>query len=460
MAHVDELEPETAATVESFLAEWMSDARVPGASIAIVDGDGVVYAEGYGARDLSSNAPATPDTIYGVASVTKSFTALAILQLVETGDVALTDPVSDYVDVFRHVDDPPTVADLLTHTSGMPSDASSVALILRGIDVASVDVPLSSEADFRRYVDESTDFRGDPDGEYFHYYNSGYEVLGRLVEAVDGRDFGSFVDDEILGPLGMTRSSLDASILEERTDVMTPYRKDDEESVETPFPDKGVGAAGGLLSPVSDLATYLRFQLDPDPDVVDPTLLDAAHEHHAVRQEYLDGTQQTYGYGWMQRPFLGDELVEHGGTLGVSAAYVGFLRDQRLGVAIGANTTPGIHPMNVGPAILAILQGETPSEVVPHYGMDEKLERVTGEYESYRSVVSATIERAETGSVEMTFTLPGDEEHTVTAHATSTDPTDLEFEAVTSGGVRVPLVFEEHEDGLDLLWQRWRLRRS
>lgn len=457
MAHVDALESGVSDDVESFVTDWLSDARVPGASVAVVDGTDLVYAEGFGARDLDSNAPATPDTVYGVASVTKSFTALAVLQLVEDGVVALDGPVDTHVDVFDDLEDPPTVADLLTHSSGMPSDASSVALILRGIGEASVEVPLSSEADFRRYVNGSTDFRASGDDRFF-YYNSGYEVLGRVVEAVDGRDFATYVDDEILAPIGMPRSSLDPALLEEREDVMTPYRKDDGESEETPFPDKGVGAAGGLLSPVSDLADYIRFQFDPDPDVVDPALLAAAHEPRAHRQTYLDGTDQHYGYGWMRRSFLDDTLVEHGGTLGVSASFVGFLEDAELGVAIGANTTPEIHPATVGPALLAILQGEDPVDVVPHYGIDAKLDAVTGEYESYRGIVTATVERAQ-GGVSVEFEFP-DETHSFSAQPRTADADDLTYDVVGENGVRSPLTFEETGDGVDLFFQRWRLTPS
>lgn len=455
MVHVSELDSRVTGEIEAFVTDWLSDARVPGASIAVVDGGEVVYAAGFGARNLESNEPATPDTVYGVASVTKSFTALAVLQLVESGDVALAAPVSEYVPFFEHLDDPPSVEELLTHTSGMPSDAASVALILRGIDAAPVEVPLSSEADFNRYVDQSTAFRT-TDEERFFYYNSGYEVLGRLVEAVDGRSFAAYVDDEILAPIGMRRSSLDPSILDERTDVMTPYMKEDGKSVETPYPDKGIGAAGGLLSPVSDLAEYLRFLLDPDPGVVDPTLLQAARESHVTRQTYLDGTDQQYGYGWMRRPLLDDELVEHGGTLGISASYVGYLEDAELGIAIGANTTPEIHPMTVGPALLAMLQGEDPVDVVPYYGIDAKLERVTGEYESYRGIVEAVVDRAEGGGVEVTFTLP-EEEQSFVAHPRTADPDDLTFEFVTDGGVRTPLTFEDAGEGWDMFYQRWRL---
>lgn len=454
MVRVTALPTDRVREIESFVTDWMSAARIPGASVAVVDGDDLVFAAGFGARDLASNAPATPETLYGVASVTKSFTALAILQHVESGAVALEDEIAEYVDVFGELDDPPTVADLLTHTSGMPSDASSVALILRGIDAASVEVPLSSDADFRRYVDGSTDFRSGDD-DRFHYYNAGYELLGRLVETVDGRDFATYVDDEILAPIGMHRSTLDASGMDEMDDVMTPYRKEEDESTETPYPDKGVGAAGGLLSPVTDLASYLRFQFDPDPAVIDPSLLGTAHRAHARRQTALDGTEQHYGYGWMRRDFLGDTLVEHGGSLGVSASFVGFLESAELGVAIGVNTTPDVHPVSAGTAIMAILRDEEPADVVGHYGLTRKFEQVTGEYESYRGIVTASVEQAG-GSLEITLTFPN-EEASMTAQPRTLDPDDLTFDVVTADGTLAPLEFEETTDGVDLYFRRWHL---
>lgn len=456
MGATSTLDADTVADVESFVSDWVCDARVPGASVAIVDDQEVVYAEGFGARDLASNAPATPDTLFGIASVTKSFTALAVLQQVESGAVSLSDPVSRYVDVFTDLEDPPTVESLLTHTSGMPSDASSVALILRGIDAAPVEVPLSSDADFRRYVDGSAEFRSPP-GERFHYYNSGYEMLGRLVEAVDGRTFATYVDDEILAPIGMTRSSLDAAVLDDTDDVMTPYWKQDGESEETPYPDKGIGAAGGLLSSVSDLATYLQYQVDPDPTVLDPDLLESARAAHAHRQSSLDGTDQYYGYGWMRESFLGDSLVHHGGDLGVSSSFVGFLEDAGVGVAIAANTSPSTHPVSVGQGILALLQDESPEAVVGHFGLAETFERVTGEYESYHGVVSAKVKQAG-GGLQFTLSFP-DDEASLTAQPRSSDPEDLTFDVVTEDGVQVPLEFEAQEDGsVDLFFRRWHLK--
>ena len=472
MSRVDELDPDTSEAVESFVAEWLTDEHVPSASVALVDcaeprsaenangdelraGDDVVYVDGFGARDLESNTPATPETMYGVASVTKSFVATSVLQLVEDGAVSVDDPVTDHVPYFTDLEDPPTVHELLSHTSGMPSDGASVALISRfvGGDVATA--PLSSDADVARNVRDSLGERAD--GDRFFYYNTGYTVLGKLVEAIDGRPFPEYVDDEILRPLGMNRSAVRADPADFE-DAMTPYRLEDGELERTEFPVKGVGAAGGLLSTASDLAAYLRFAMHGDEAVLPDELLALAQEAHATRHERIDGSPNEYGYGWMRQPLLGDELVEHSGALSVSTAYVGFLEDAELGVAVLANASPDVHPSFVGRALLALARGEDPAEAVPFFALREKCQRVAGRYESHRSAMTAEVEAAG-GTLEATFETALGEE-SVTAFPESLDAEDRQFYAVDAGGNRLPLTFEETEDGLDCYYQRWRLHEA
>lgn len=455
MSRVDELDPEIRDVVESFVSEWLADEHVPSAGVALVDGDDVVYADGFGARDLESNTPATPDTMYGVASVTKSFVATSVLQLVDRGHLSVDDPVTDCVSYFGGIDDPPTVHELLSHTSGMPSDGASVALISRFVGGRAATAPLSSDADVRRNVRDSLDERAE--GDRFFYYNTGYTVLGNLVEAIDGRPFPEYVDDEILGPLGMNRSAVRADPADFE-DAMTPYRLEDDELERTDFPVKGVGAAGGLLSTATDLATYLQFAMGGDESVLPDELLNLAQEAHATRHERIDGAPNQYGYGWMRQPLLGDDLVEHSGALAVSTAYVGFLEDAELGVAVLANASPDVHPSFVGRALLALARGEDPTEAVPFYALREKCQRVAGRYESYRSAMTAEVEAAG-GTLDVTFETALGEE-SVTAFPESLDPDDRQFYTVDAGGNRLPLTFEATEDGLDCYYQRWRLHEA
>lgn len=438
--------------VERFVTDWLAEERIPGASVAIRRNGETAYAEGFGTRDLASNEPATAETGYGVASVTKSFTALAALQQVERGRIALDEPIADHLDWFDGLDESPTIHELLSHSSGMPSDGASVALIARLTEAAPVEVPVSSPEDLRRYVDGATPDHAD--GERFFYYNTGYTALGTLIERLDGRSFPAYVDDEILGPLGMRRATVSPTDFREWDDAMTPYRPGDDDRTPCELPVKGVGAAGGLAAPVTELAAYLGFQLDPDPSVIDPALLEAAHEPHATRQTYADGSSQRYGYGWMRRELFGEPLIEHGGSLGVSTAYVGFLPESGTGVALACNDSPAAHPQYVGPTILARLRDQ-PATATRFYRTREHARTVAGEYESYRGIMSASVE-PDGGSVRVEFdnALGGE---TITAHPQPTDDETIRYETTAASGARVPVTFEPSEDGYDLFYQRWRL---
>jgi CubicO group peptidase (beta-lactamase class C family) len=448
--------PDWRDDVDAFVTDWLSDERIPGAALGVVDcTDGTVrHAKGYGARNLASNVPATPKTVYGVAPVTKSVTALAVLQLVERTRLDLDDPITDYLDRYGDLAEPLTVHELLCHASGMPSDGASVVLIARGMGAAPAEVPLSSDRDLDRHVASALADR-DPERR-FHYYNTGYTTLGALVETLDGRAFSEYVTAEILEPLGMDRSVVAPDNLSGFENAMTPYRTEDGDRVECDFPVKGVGAAGGLVTSVLDLADYLAAGFNPDPDLVDPDLLARAHETHATRQQYLDGTEQGYGYGWMRRPFLGDTLVEHGGSLGVSTAYVGYLADAGVGVALACNDAPKTHPQFVDPAVLALVQGHKPT-ATRFYALRERADRVAGTYESHRGIATATVE-ADGACIEVEFdTDLGGE--TLTAFPADADPDDGSYYTVAASGARVPVEFERtHAGRLDIFYQRWRLR--
>jgi CubicO group peptidase (beta-lactamase class C family) len=447
--------------LDEFLAAWTSDERIPGASVAVVDDGAVVHAAGYGARDLATNAPATPETAYGVASVTKSLTALAVLQQVARTGLALSDPVTDHLDgVYADLDEPPTVHELLSHTSGLPSDGASVVLLARLTGVDDVPVPLSSTADLRRHVAGAVADR--TSGDRFLYYNTGYTLLGHLVASVDGRPVPRYVGEEILAPLGMDRSTVapDPEVLADRDDVATPYRRADGQRRPTRFPTKGVGAAGGLVAPVTDLASYLAYQSktgapEPGPEPVARDLLARAHEGHATRSTYLDGTRRRYGYGWTRRPFRGDTLIDHGGSLAVSTAYVGFLADAGVGIALACNDSPDVHPQQVGPGALALLDGGEPTETRA-LGLRAAADRVAGEYASHREIARATVE-ADGATIRLDLeTALGTE--SIAARPASSDPDDLTYHAVGDDGARVPLEFVPGDDGLDLFYRRWRLR--
>lgn len=443
-----ELAASTRQDIDRFLDDHLFDADVPGASVAVFDRDGVQYATGYGSRDREENAPATADTLYYVGSITKLVTAVAVLQLVDRGALALDDAVGQYVDFLADVPgEPVTVEDLLTHSSGMPADA------IVGRDT------IADERDLALHVDGATDRRL-TDRERFFYYNSGYKVLGALVEAVDGRDYEPYVQDAVFDPLGMERSTFDQSVLEASEDGMTGYVREDEELErrEEPLDFEGVPADGGLVAPVAELTRLLRCllaggELDGER-ILGADLADAMTSRQTAWTRSIDGTERWYGYGSIVRPFGDDTVVGHAGAVWTAQANLIALADRGLGVALAVNA--GHAPaIDFARGVLALVAGEDPTRTVPALGLDAKIDTVTGTYESYRD--GPTVEVSDAGGyVELDLDTP---DEVVAAFPESSAPDEYEFYTVDERGTRAPVEFLDGDNGLVLLWERHRYDR-
>lgn len=452
------LDSETESRLETFVGDWLVDANVPGASIAVVADDELAYTAGFGSRDLETNQPATPRTLYGVASCTKSFAALSILLLEERDALSVDDPVTDHLDqvTLEGEDGPISLHDLLTHSSGLPSLGTSSVLLYRLTGVEEYGVPLGDREDFYRHLNGAQDEISGPSGERFMYCNSGYNLLGEVVEATSGVPFDEFVEAEILRPLGMERSTFDPEVLED-ADAMTPHALRDGEPEATPFPHRPISyAAGGLIAPVTELTRYLRLHANGGSfdgvDLVSEESLERAHTG------YMERADSEYGYGWGRSEFLGQTLIGHGGSLGVSSSYIGFTENGEYAIAMAANTTPSPAPPTVAKGVLAIMEGEDPYEVVPHFARTRRFEELTGEYESYRGITTATVEQH--GNVlQLTSEHALGEESMLLLPADPEQP-GFEFGIPTAMGTRKTAEFEVHDDHVDLYYDRNRLHKQ
>lgn len=445
--------------LESLVTEWMNKNEVPGASVVVVDEDGEQYAEGFGARDIETNAPATPDTLYGMGSISKSVTALAIIQLAEAGQLSIGDSVNEYVDHYRDAPgDPITIRELLTHTSGMPANPTGVfEQALSGFPTG-----IADETDRKRFVQDSTSFRETEEDRFF-YYNTGYDMLGEVLEAAAGQPYTAYVQDEIFEPLNMDRSTFDADRLADVDDAMTGYQPGGDEDPPEPkqFP-LGVleRPSGGLISSARELARFLRAMMTDgsldETRVCSPDAVRQLQQERVTFKRFVDGTEQRYGFGWTRQPLAGDEVIGHGGSVLVSSSYAGYLRDAGLGIVVACNTSADPHPSAVGKALLALLNDQDVT-AVPAYALKEKCERVTGTYEAYRGELTITVER-DGGGLEISFEgrLVGDES---VAFPASLDPSDYEFYTITRAGTRERLEFDFDGDQDDLYFQRHRARR-
>ncbi|MEF8907300.1 MAG: serine hydrolase [Haloarculaceae archaeon] len=453
MAHVDELPPSRSRAVESFVTDWLVTDSIPGAALAVVEGDDLRFADGFGSRDLSANTPATPDTLFPIGSCTKTVTALAVAQLADRGDLAFDDPVSAYVEHFSGAPgDPVTVADLLSHTSGMPTDGNSTALV--------TPVPFSGERDLRRYVADSVDRRVTSE-DRFMYYNTGYIVLGRVVEAVSGERFADYVSEHVHEPLGMDRSAFERDEIHGDDDAATTYamREDGPEAI--PFShDELIHAPGGMASSARELSRYLRAMSQggvfEGERVVSEELVSELQTPSATRARLLDGAERGYGYGWQTLPLLDDELVWHSGSVGISTAFVGYLREAGRGVVLLCNTAPPTHPKYAGPAVLAVLEGAEPTEV-PHFALKAKARPLVGDYESFHGVETATVERDGASLNLSVSSVLSAKELTLLPETLGTD--DHSYYTVNEAGERVPAEFRVDGNDVELFLQRWRFRK-
>ncbi len=395
--------------LESIISSLMADSQVPGLSIAIAKGDELIYAKGFGARDLEHNIPATPDTIYGFGSCSKSYTALAIMQLVGEGKIKLDDPVSKYLPVFRTStsENQITIHHLLTQTSGIPMLGYGHILFPQYENMKKSSwVPMSNWDDFFRFIDEgSQEFLNKP-GEIFFYANENFALLGQIVEKISQMKYEDYVKEKILKPLKMTCSMFSREDFEKFTDVFTPYairmKNGTPLVTETIHPfDLMINAAGGILSTVKDQINYLIAMMNggqfQENKVLDSSLLEKMHtsyiDNKMIKETVGGFEQEGYGYGWMVlNDYFGHKLVMHGGQINGATTFIAFLPDAKIAVAVACNSHDGQMATAMTSMItIASLLGKNPMEEFKFLEYEGKLEMLTGKYASYKGIFRGTV---------------------------------------------------------------------
>lgn len=316
---------------EEALKKRMENEHIPGVAIAVSQDDKIIYQKGFGMRDIVSQASVTPKTIFGTASVSKSFTALAIMQLVDSGKLALTDSVSTYLPTF-HINgiepiEQVTIHHLLTHTTGL--------------------APIERHEEFNYFNEhlaylreQNHDLLGKP-GEFFSYSNDAFLLLGAIIEKVTGRLFRRYVTEEILYPLHMYRSTFSIEELQKLCHVTVPYvfDKNSGEHEKQGWPRLGnYEVGGGIRSTVLDLMEYGRLYLNNgrvgESQLISENLLKKIYQPHVKVDK-----DSFYGYAFKVTPYHGITLVEHsGGQPGVASNF-GFLPEKNIAVAVLTNVS-------------------------------------------------------------------------------------------------------------------------
>jgi CubicO group peptidase (beta-lactamase class C family) len=382
--------------LEGFVLEKMRESRTPGLSISIVADNRVKYTRAFGFRDLSSGLPATSRTLYGIGSVTKSFTALSIMQLVGEGKLSLDDSVEKHVPgTPRPFGEAPTIHDLLTHSSGLPALGYGEAFISGVLGFDHSWLPVSSAEDVITFMRDATDWAVSKPGKRFFYLNEGYVLLGYIIAKVGKSTYEAYLRKRVLRPLGMDRTFISRPDVEKDNDRATPYIVDKEGKHIPSGAPYGISSDGGIISNVLDLSNYVRMCLNrgrfDGKSIVGKKLFEAMEQPH-MRLPYEYFGKEAYGYGWSITPnFYGHKLIDHSGSVGVYTAYVGYIPEKKVGVAVLGNPSK-YSASNIGMFALAQLLGVDP-ETLPYVKQDRILEKLQGEYETYKGTMKINVKK-------------------------------------------------------------------
>ena len=327
-AQAVKLDDATVEIVEQMLMEKMSEERIPGLSIAVVVDGELVWSSGYGMADLENYVPATATTAYRTASIGKTMTATAVMQLVEQGRIDLDAPVQQYCPAFPEKRWPVTTRHLLGHTSG-----------IRHYGGPNEEAELFNTVHYNSVVEALDIFKDDSllfePGTTYQYSTFGYDVLGCVVEGASGQDFLAYMREHVFEPAGMrsTRDDDPAALIPRRAEgyLLTEngeLRNSRAVDMSSKLP------AGGFITTAEDLA---RFAI-------------AVMEHRLVQEETFEqmitpvrlrnGEAMGTGLGWGLFPgeeWYGEREVFHGGVTPQVSGMLYLLPDQRFAVAIHMN---------------------------------------------------------------------------------------------------------------------------
>jgi CubicO group peptidase (beta-lactamase class C family) len=354
--------------VNSNLKTW----QIPGAAIAIVLNDRIVYVKGYGTKEAGGTEPVTPETLFQIASTSKAFTSAAMALLVDEQKVAWDDPVREHLDYF-HLADPcadasVTVRDMLSHRTGLSRH-----------DELWDNTPLTREELVRRigFVPLTKPFRS-----AYQYQNIMFVAAGEVIGHASGMSWDDFVRTRLFGPLAMTRTITSDSEWK-AADHASGHRWDDLKQKlgpQEPIDTKTLGSAGAIKSCARDMANWVRFQLadgffDNRRIVSAEALAETKTPQTVIRHEGMtresnpETSVMAYGMGWTVQDYRGELLVSHGGALNGFRTHVDLLPKKSTGFVILMNAGRGLAAVALRNTLADMLTGKAPRDWNAYYLM-------------------------------------------------------------------------------------------
>ncbi|MGA2084906.1 MAG: serine hydrolase [Terracidiphilus sp.] len=351
--------------LDEFIAQTMKDWKVPGLALAVIQGDKVTLLKGYGYRDLEKQLPVTPNTLFAIGSITKSFTVTTLGMEMDEGKVDWDKPVRDYLPTFKlytpELTEQVTIRDLITHRTGLPRHD----LIWYTSDYSREDI-LSR----LQYLEPSKPLRTT-----FQYNNLMFMTAGYIAGQLNGTSWEDAITQRVFKPLGMAGTNFSELETQNSADFGAPYRKGNDLKAELkriPFDEQcpnrcAMGPAGEINSNVTDMSKYLLFHMNHGK--VDGKQL--LSENNSVQMQtpqmaipgapaYKENGEGSYGMGFFISTYRGHKEVSHGGNIDGFSANLAFLPNEKIGVVVltnlNGNPVPEIVTMNIYDRLLGLDQ--------------------------------------------------------------------------------------------------------
>ena len=345
--------------LDDFISGAMKDWKVPGLAITVVQDGKVVLLKGYGYRDVSNQLPVTPNTLFCIASMTKSFVVAELGTLVDEGKLDWDKPVYDYLLDFRMYDpvvtERLTTRDLVTHRSGLPRHDLTW--------YSNADITRKEMVERLRYLQPSKDLR-----QTFQYNNLMFMTAGYLGGVLHGTTWEEAVRQRVLLPLGMANTNFSVLDSQKSADFAQPYRKAKEEVKQILFYVQGaVGPAGEINTTAEDISHYLSFQLSKGKYGDKQVISENNDVQMQSPQMVIQGTPQfpelgenSYGMGFGVTHYRGHKMVNHGGAIDGFRSELAFLPNEKIGVVVFVNldgtSMPNVVVYNVLDRLLGLEQ--------------------------------------------------------------------------------------------------------
>ncbi|MFA8432937.1 MAG: serine hydrolase [Marinifilaceae bacterium] len=328
--------PKLLEDLTPYIETKMEEYHVPGLAVGIVKGEKLIYAQGFGYRDVKRRLPVTLHTLFAIGSTTKAITAVGLCQLVDRNLLDLDQPLHHYLPKFKLADEyitqHITTRDLLCHRSGLPRHD----LVWYGSNLKRKEI-----IQRLKYLESSKGFRS-----HFQYQNMMYVTAGHLVNYISGKSWEEYTRTNILEPLEMVRTNFSVEISKKDSDHALPYSKENGKVVNIPFRKiDAIGPAGSINSCIQDLSHWVAMQLNKgkyqNKQIVSSKMLKETHTPQIV----VPGDPNNllfysfYGLGWGVTSYRGHLRVAHGGSIDGFISEIALFPKDTLGIILLTNLT-------------------------------------------------------------------------------------------------------------------------